>query len=185
MNPVRVIVPKRHGDDRGWFAETFRARDYSDIFVQDNHSLSRPVGTLRGLHFQLPPHAQVKLVRCLKGSIYDVAVDVRKGSPTYGKWVGATLSADNGAQLYIPIGFAHGFVTLEPDTEIAYKVTDYYAPAQDSGFQWDDPQVGVAWPLNGHAPLLSGKDKTLPPLKDFDSPFAYDGNPLLPLETKP
>ena len=188
MNPVRLIEPKRFGDARGWFAEVYSARRFAGdgigtVFVQDNHSLSRPAGTLRGLHFQTPPHGQAKLVHCVKGRIFDVAVDVRNGSPTYGRHAGAELSAQNGRQLLIPVGFAHGFVTLEPDCEVAYKVSDYYAPECDGGIFWDDPALGIEWPLPpGVAPLLSDKDMKLPPLAGFDSPFAYDGHPLEPLD---
>ena len=121
-------------------------------------------------------------MRCIRGRIYDVAVDIRHGSPTYGQWVGAELSAENGLQLFIPTGFAHGFITLEPDTEITYKVSDFYAPAQDSGLRWNDPDLGIKWPLPvGTTPFLSSKDEKLPLLQDFISPFAYDGRPLLPL----
>ena len=151
-------------------------------FVQDNHSLSRPAHTLRGLHFQTPPHGQAKLVRCVRGRIFDVAVDLRRGSPTYGQWVGAELTADNGRQLFVPVGFAHGFLTLEPDTEVMYKCSALYAPAHDAGVRWDDPAIGIAWPLPaGVAPELSAKDRVQPLLADFDSPFAYDGHPLTPL----
>lgn len=187
-NPVQLIITRRFGDERGWFTEVyseaaFAARELTDRYVQDNHSLSRPQGTLRGLHFQTPPFAQAKLVRCIRGAIFDVAVDVRARSPTYAKWVGATLTAENGHQLYIPIGFAHGFLTLEPDTEVTYKVTDVYAPANDGGILWSDPDLDIAWPLPaGAEPLLSDKDRRLGHLKAFDSPFAYDGRPLLPLE---
>jgi dTDP-4-dehydrorhamnose 3,5-epimerase len=140
------------------------------------------VGTLRGLHFQTPPHAQAKLVRCARGRVLDVAVDVRKGSPTFGEWVGAILDAEAGNQLFIPEGFAHGFVTLVADCEIAYKVSDFYDPACDGGIRWDDPQVRVAWDLPAESePVLSAKDTALPLLAAFDSPFPYDGRPLLPL----
>lgn len=189
MNPVHLIKPRRFNDERGWFTEVysealFVARGLHDRFVQDNHSFSRAKGTLRGLHFQTPPHGQAKLVRCIRGAIFDVAVDVRAGSPTYGQWVGATLSAENGHQLYIPVGFAHGFVTLQADTEVIYKVTDIYAPANDSGICWKDPDIGIAWPLPpGAEPILSAKDIALMSLKEFNSLFAYDGRPLLPLET--
>ncbi len=186
MNPVQLVPLKRHGDDRGWFAETysqraFAARGLSETYVQDNHSLSRQAGVVRGLHFQTPPHGQAKLVRCVRGSIFDVAVDVRRGSPTYGRWVGAVLSADNGDQLAIPVGFAHGFMTLEPDTEVIYKVTDFYAPAHDGGLIWNDPAIGVEWPAPAAQPILSPKDLALGRLADFDSPFPYDGRPLAPL----
>lgn len=181
---VLHLTPKRFGDDRGWFTETFNVRNFARVgiaepFVQDNHSLSRPVGTLRGLHFQTPPHGQAKLVRCIRGRILDVAVDVRRGSPTYGRHVAAELSAENGEQLFIPVGFAHGFVTLEPDTEVTYKVTDFYAPECDGGIRWNDPDIGIDWPLAAASgPVLSPKDEKLPFLKDFDSPFPYDGVPM-------
>lgn len=168
--------------------ETYNQRALAEAgfdrpFVQDNLSLSRPTGTLRGLHFQSPPRGQDKLVRCARGRILDVAVDLRRGSPTYGKWVGAELSADNGCQLLIPVGFGHGFVSLEPDCEVAYKCTDFYAPECDGGVRWDDPEIGIDWPLpGGGAPVLSDKDRVQPLLSDFDSPFDYDGRPLLPLD---
>jgi dTDP-4-dehydrorhamnose 3,5-epimerase len=185
--PVQLLEARRFGDHRGWFTEVYSERAAAALgidvrFVQDNHSLSRPVGVLRGLHFQTPPHGQAKLVRCIRGRIWDVAVDVRKGSPTWGRWVGAELSAENGRQLYIPVGFAHGFVTLEPDTEVTYKVSDVYAPDCDGGIRWDDPEIALPWPLPaGVEPVTSPKDSGLPLLKDFDSPFAYDGRPLEPL----
>lgn len=184
--PVVLIKPRRFGDERGWFSESFNARRFRDevgdiAFCQDNQSLSRPVGTLRGLHFQTPPHAQAKLVSCLRGAVWDVCVDVRGGSPTYGQWVAAILSAENGHQLFIPAGFAHGFVTLEPDSHIFYKVDDYYAPDCDGGIAWNDPDLALPWPLPGDGPVLSDKDRTLPRLADFASPFAYDGRPLAPL----
>jgi dTDP-4-dehydrorhamnose 3,5-epimerase len=186
-SPVRLIVPKRFGDARGWFAEVYSEPAFAKLgilcrFVQDNHSLSVPQYTLRGLHFQTPPRAQDKVVRCIRGRIFDVAVDIRKGSPTYGAWVGAELSAENGHQLFIPTGFAHGFVTLEPECEVTYKCSDTYAPDCDSGLRWDDPTIGVDWPLPaGATPELSPKDMTQPLFGTFDSPFAYDGRPLVPL----
>lgn len=185
--PVVKVTPKRFGDARGWFSETyqrdrFKALGVDADFVQDNQSMSAAAGTLRGIHFQTPPHAQAKLVRCLKGRIWDVAVDLRRGSPTYAKWVGAELTAERGEQLYVPVGFGHAFVTLEPDCEVAYKTSDFYAPDCDGGIIWNDPDLAIAWPLNGTAPLLSDKDTKLPSVKDFDSPFAYDGRPLQPLE---
>lgn len=185
MNPVHLIEPRRFGDARGWFTETyneaaFHARGIPSRFVQDNHSLSVSAFTLRGLHFQSPPDAQDKLVRCIRGRIFDVAVDVRRGSPSYGQWVAAELSAENGHQLFIPVGFAHAFLTLEPDCEVVYKCSALYAPANDGGIRWDS--AGIDWPLPaGTAPELSDKDKVLPSLDDFESPFAYDGRPLLPL----
>jgi len=143
-------------------------------FVQDNHSLSAQVGTVRGLHFQSPPHAQDKLVRCGRGWLFDVAVDIRKGSPTYGQWVGEELSFENGKQLLVPKGFLHGFMTLEPDTEIIYKCSDYYAPECDGAVRWDS--CGIDWPLDVAAPVLSDKDKVAPLLADFDSPFVYENS---------
>ena len=184
-SPVQLIRPRRHGDARGWFTEvynrdTFAGLGIDCLFIQDNHSLSAPAFTLRGLHFQTPPRGQDKLVRCVRGRIWDVAVDVRTGSPTYGEWVGAELSADNGHQLFIPVGFAHGFVTLEPDCEVTYKCSDLYAPEADGGIRWDS--VGIDWPIpDDVTPELSPKDVKLPPLADFNSPFPYDGRPLEPL----
>ena len=177
---VRLIQPKRHGDNRGFFAETYSRRDYSKLgidveFVQDNHSLSREVYTLRGLHFQAPPHAQAKLVRCGRGAIFDVAVDIRRGSPTYGQWEGSELTAENGAQLYIPVGFAHGFVTLEPDSEIIYKCSDYYAPETEGSVLWNDPAISIGWPID-FDPILSVKDAVAPLLSDFESPFIFGEN---------
>ena len=147
-----------------------------DDFVQDNHSLSVAVGTVRGLHFQEPPHAQAKLVRCGQGAIFDVAVDIRIGSPTYGRWLGYELSAENGAQLYIPAGFAHGFVTLKPDSEIIYKCSDYYASGSEGSLRWDDPEIGIDWPL-ANEPILSDKDAQAPLLSELDSPFTWEDYP--------
>lgn len=176
---VRILTPRRFGDARGFFSESWSRRvlaehgmDYD--FVQDNHSVSARVGTVRGLHFQSPPHAQAKLVRCGKGNLFDVAVDIRKGSPTYGKWVGVELSFANGKQLMIPAGFLHGFVTREPDTEIVYKCTDYFAPAADGAVRYDDPDIGIDWGLTGD-PVLSDKDAAAPFLREFVSPFTYEG----------
>jgi len=185
-NSVRVIQTHRASDARGWLSETFREKDLLSLgidvrFVQDNHSFSRARGTLRGIHFQVPPHAQNKLVRCARGRIWDVAIDLRNGSSTFGQWVGAELSAENGRQLFIPIGFGHGFLTLEPDCEVIYKISDYYAPDCDQGIRWDDPDIAIDWPATGSPPHLSPRDMALPMLKDFDSPFPYDGRPLLPL----
>lgn len=181
-SPVQLIRPKRHSDARGWFTEVYSEDGFTALgitcrFVQDNHSLSKPAFTLRGLHFQTPPRGQDKLVRCIRGRIFDVAVDIRRGSPTYGKWVGAELSAENGYQLFVPIGFAHAFFTLERDCEVTYKVSDTYAPEADGGIRWDS--LGINWPLpTGAVPELSPKDAALPMLSQFDSPFPYDGNPL-------
>jgi dTDP-4-dehydrorhamnose 3,5-epimerase len=185
-NPVRLLQPRKFHDDRGWFSETYKESALHEIgidahFVQDNHSLSRSAHTLRGIHFQAPPHAQAKLIRCVRGCILDVAVDLRRGSPSFGSWVGKKLSAENGAQLYIPVGFGHGFLTLEPDCEVVYKVTDYYAPDCELGIRWNDPQVAIAWPGEVRAPVISLKDAELPLFGELDSPFVYDGSPLLPL----
>ncbi|MFM9941102.1 MAG: dTDP-4-dehydrorhamnose 3,5-epimerase [Hyphomicrobiaceae bacterium] len=173
---VKLITPKRFGDARGFFSEVYVRRRFheagiADDFVQENQSLSRAVATLRGLHLQTAPHAQAKLVRCVRGRIWDVAVDLRSTSPTYCKWVAAELSPENWSQLYIPIGFAHGFLTLEPDTEVIYQVTAYYAPDCDLGVAWDDPDLGVAWPLAGRQPVLSDKDQRQARLKDLAIPF--------------
>ena len=184
MNPLTdciLVRPKRFGDHRGFFAETYSRQKYAALgieaeFVQDNHSLSVDMGTVRGLHFQSPPHAQGKLVRCGRGAIYDVAVDIRAGSVTYGAWVGYTLSAENGHQLYVPPGFAHGFMTLEPDSEIIYKCTDYYAPAAEGSLLWNDPDIGIDWPLEVQA-ILSEKDARAPRLKDFETPFVTEEAP--------
>lgn len=179
LSGVKLFKPRRFGDHRGFFAETYSRRVYTekgvgDEFLQDNHSLSTAVGTVRGLHFQAPPHAQAKLVRCGRGAIFDVAVDIRRGSATYGRWVGYTLSAENGAQLYIPAGFAHGFATRMPDSEIVYKCSDYYAPETEGSLRWDDPEIGIEWPLTS-APVLSEKDAQAPLLADFNSPFTFEG----------
>jgi dTDP-4-dehydrorhamnose 3,5-epimerase len=180
---IVCLTPQIYSDQRGWFSETFRMDRFvshigNNLFLQDNQSFSRDLGTLRGLHFQLPPHPQAKLVRCLSGALFDVAVDIRSGSPTYGHWIGMELSAENGKQLYIPAGFAHGFVTLQPDTMIFYKVSDYYAPDCDRGLAWNDPAIAIDWPLQDKKPILSAKDEKQPYLKDFQSPFVYDGSPM-------
>ena len=177
---INCFRPKRHGDHRGFFAETYSRRKYSELgidveFVQDNHSLSRDVGTLRGLHFQAPPHAQAKLVRCGRGAIFDVAVDIRRGSPTYGAWEGYELTAENGEQLYVPVGFAHGFVTLESDSEIVYKCSDYYAPETEGAILWNDPDIGIDWPTDAD-PILSEKDAVAPVLSELESPFIFGEN---------
>ena len=175
---VVQITPSRFGDLRGFFAETYSHRAFSELgldveFVQDNHSLSEAVGTVRGLHFQAPPHAQAKLVRCVRGAIFDVAVDIRRDSPSFGRYAGYKLSAENGAQLYIPAGFAHGFATLVPDSEIVYKCSDYYAPETEGSLRWDDPELGIEWPLTGAA-VLSEKDANAPLFADFNSPFTLE-----------
>ena len=173
---VKIITPRRFSDSRGFFSETYSERAMQEAgislsFVQDNHSLSVDRGVLRGLHFQSPPHAQDKLVRVVRGSIYDVAVDIRKDSATYGQHVGVTLSAENGCQLLVPVGFAHGFVTLEHNTEVVYKVTDYYAPECDKGIQWDDPEIGIDWPIDPEDAILSEKDQKHPSLSEIESYF--------------
>jgi dTDP-4-dehydrorhamnose 3,5-epimerase len=171
-----IITPRKFGDERGFFSETYNARALAEAgferaFVQDNHSLSRQPGVVRGLHFQTPPFAQDKLVRVLKGAILDVAVDLRKASPTYGRHFAIELSADNWLQLLVPVGFAHGFCTLVPDTEVAYKVTDYYSPQSDAGLRWDDPDLAIDWPVGAAAAILSDKDRRQPGFAGFASPF--------------
>lgn len=174
---VKLLTPQRFGDARGFFSESWNRQTLAGHgitldFVQDNHSLSGTVGTVRGLHFQAPPHAQDKLVRCGQGALLDVAVDIRKGSPSYGHWIAEELSAANGRQLLIPVGFLHGFVTRAPDTEVLYKCTDYYAPDCDGAVRWDS--CGIDWGLSGD-PVLSDKDTAAPALADFDSPFVWEG----------
>jgi dTDP-4-dehydrorhamnose 3,5-epimerase len=176
---VLVLTPRRFGDVRGFFSESYSARvmaghGITTDFVQDNHSFSAKVGTLRGLHFQSPPHAQDKLVRCGRGALFDVAVDIRRGSPTFGKWVGVELSFENARQLLVPKGFAHGFVTLTDDTEIVYKCSDYYAPDCEGAIRWDDPDLGIDWGLTG-PPILSDKDANAPLLADLEPPFVFQG----------
>ena len=175
---VLILTPARFGDVRGWFSETWNGPKLAALgvhldFVQDNHSISAAVGTLRGLHFQKPPRAQDKLVRCSRGAIRDVAVDVRKGSPFFGKWVAVDLTAGNARQLMVPKGFLHGFVTLTPDTEVQYKCTDVYAPGCDGGIRWNDPEIGIDWGVSD--PVMSAKDQTAPFLRDWDSPFVWEG----------
>lgn len=180
LGGVRLAKPRRFADSRGYFVETFNERSFAKAgisarFVQDNQSYSTHRGTIRGLHFQLPPAAQAKLVRVLRGSVYDVAVDLRSGSPTYGQWVAETLTADGGEQVFVPRGFAHGFCTLEPDTIVAYKVDDFYAPASDSGLIWNDPAISVQWPVAPGEAVLSDKDLKLGHFADLVSPFKYEG----------
>lgn len=177
LSDVFVIEPKRFGDHRGWFMETYSADKLKSLgistrFVQDNHSFSAQKGTLRGLHFQNAPKAQTKLVRCTKGAIIDVAVDIRRGSPQYGKWVAIELTAENGRQLYIPKGFAHGFVTLTDDVEVQYKVDEYYAPDCDRSIRFDDPAFSVDWGVSD--PILSEKDLKAPLAEDSDFNFIYE-----------
>ncbi|VDC27683.1 dTDP-4-dehydrorhamnose 3,5-epimerase [Pseudogemmobacter humi] len=175
---VILVTPPRFGDARGWFSETFNAARMSAAgldapWVQDNHSFSAAQGTLRGLHYQAPPRAQDKLVRCSRGAILDVAVDFRAGSPRFGKWVAVELSAENGRQLLIPKGFLHGFVTLTPDTEVQYKCSDFYSPEHDGAVRWDDPEIGIDWGVA--APVLSDKDRAAPLLRDAPRPFLWEG----------
>jgi len=181
-----IIVPKRHADSRGWLGETFHDKRLRNLgiactFVQDNQSRSTRKGTLRGFHFQNPPAAQAKLISVLHGRILDVVVDIRRHSPTYGRYVSAELSSDNGRQLFVPTGFAHGFVTLEDDVSVLYKVSDYYAPSGEGGIRWDDPDIAFPWPMKGDDIVLSERDQRLPFLADLKSPFPYDGNPLTEL----
>jgi len=179
LSGLKVLTPLRFGDTRGFFSESWNKRLLAQHgiefdFVQDNHSLSAAVNTVRGLHFQAPPHAQTKLVRCGKGRLFDVAVDIRAGSPTFGKWFGTELSFENGKQLLVPAGFLHGFSTRAPETEIIYKCTDYYVAAADGAVRFDDPAIGVDWGLSGPA-ILSDKDRAAPLLRDFETPFFYEG----------
>ncbi|MBD9496889.1 dTDP-4-dehydrorhamnose 3,5-epimerase [Ensifer adhaerens] len=176
---VFLIKPKRLVDTRGYFAETFRADQFAEIvgthsFVQDNQSLSLEAGTVRGLHFQLPPRAQGKLVSCNAGALWDVAVDLRRGSPTHGKFVAAELSEENGHQLWIPPGFAHGFCTLKPATVVSYKVTDYYSPEHDRGLLWNDPELRINWPVSPNYAILSDKDRNQPRLSELQSKFGSE-----------
>ncbi len=166
---VLLVTPRKHADARGFFVETYNGRDFAaagiaNAFVQDNQSLSRQRGTIRGLHFQLAPEPQAKLVRVLVGSVFDVAVDLRRGSASYGRWCGADLTADGGEQLFIPVGFAHAFCTLEPDTVVAYKVDGFYNKGAEGGVRWDDPDIAIRWPVDGI--VVSDKDAALPYLKD-------------------
>lgn len=173
---VLEIKPKVFGDDRGFFSETFNSNKFREKgitldWVQDNQSLSREKYTLRGLHYQEPPFAQAKLVRVLRGRILDVAVDIRKDSPTFRRWVTLELSAEEFNQILVPIGFAHGFLTLEPDTEVLYKVSAPYSAAHDRSIRFDDPDIAVQWPLADHAPVLSTKDAAAPALREIAVPF--------------
>ena len=173
---VKLIRMPRFADTRGFFSETYhrekwREAGIADDFVQDNHSYSAAAFTLRGLHFQAPPFAQTKLVRVARGAVLDVAVDIRRGSATFGRHVAVTLSAAAGDQLLVPTGFAHGFLTLEPDTEVVYKVTAHYSPAHDRGLLWSDPVLAIAWPAPSETVVSSDKDRQWPPLAALDSPF--------------
>lgn len=173
---VKILTPKRFDDGRGFFSEVYNRKRYEEAgvtldFVQDNHSLSETVGTIRGLHFQTAPFAQDKLVRVVRGRILDVTVDLRRSSPTYGRHVAAELSAENWRQLLVPIGFAHGFCTLEPETEVLYKVTNYYSAAHDRGLAFDDPALGIEWPVAPGDAVLSEKDRQHPRLADLPACF--------------
>jgi len=181
LSGLVMLRPRQFADSRGFFAETynektFQAAGIATQFVQDNQSFSARRGTIRGLHFQLPPAEQAKLVRVLRGKVYDVAVDLRAGSPAYGRWVGETLTADGGEQLFVPRGFAHAFCTLEADTVVAYKVDNFYAPASDSGLIWNDQDLAIAWPVAADDVVLSDRDLRLGRFADFVSPFKYEGN---------
>lgn len=185
MSVVR-IVPQRFADSRGWFSETWNEDRFQKLGVsaqscQDNQSASVKAGTIRGLHFQRMPNAQAKLVRCLAGRILDVAVDLRRESPTFKNWVGVELCAERGNQLFVPAGFGHTFLTLEDNCHVAYKVDAYYAPQADGGIRWDDPDLEIDWPMKGSTPTLSDKDAGLPFLADSGFDFPYDGHPLASL----
>lgn len=178
LDGVVLLTPRRFGDNRGFFSESWNRRHMADAgfdidWVQDNHSLSTTKGTVRGLHFQAPPHAQAKLVRCGRGAFYDVVVDIRRGSPTYGQWLGVELSFENGRQLLVSEGFLHGFATRTPDTEIIYKCSDYYSPEADGAVRWDS--CGIDWGLSDTLPILSEKDATSQTLAAFDTPFVWAG----------
>ncbi|HEY0524288.1 MAG TPA: dTDP-4-dehydrorhamnose 3,5-epimerase [Stellaceae bacterium] len=176
---VKLIRLKRHGDTRGFLVETYSRRDLlaagiSAEFVQDNQSFSAAKGVVRGLHFQAPPHAQAKLLRVMRGAILDVAVDIRVGSPTFGRHVTAVLSAEETSEIYIPEGFAHGFCTLQPGTEVLYKVSDYYAPSHECGIRWDDPALDIDWPVDPASAILSGRDRRHPVLAELPAFFEYE-----------
>ncbi len=181
LEGVYILEPTVFEDHRGFFMESYNKKDFEEIglffnFVQDNHSLSVHALVLRGLHFQLNPKAQTKVVRCLKGAIYDVVVDIRKGSPTFGKWIGVILTEYNKRQIVVPKGFAHGVLTLVPNTEILYKVDEYYSPEHDRSIRWNDPDLKIDWPTSN--PILSEKDKNAPFLKDIleEINFYYEGD---------
>lgn len=176
ISGLKILTPKKIGDNRGFFSETYSRRSMAEAgilvdFVQDNHSLSAEKGVVRGFHYQLPPMAQDKLLRVVRGAILDVAVDVRRDSSTFGKHVAVVLSAENWKQIYIPGGFAHGFVTLEPNTEVIYKVTSYYSPAHERAFRWNDPDLGIDWGIDEASAILSPRDRLHPRLKDVKDLF--------------
>lgn len=173
LDGVFEIIPRKFGDDRGFFSETYKVKALAEAgidlnFIQDNHSFSAAKGVVRGLHYQLPPFAQDKLVRVIRGAILDVAVDIRKNSPTFGKWVSLEVSAEKWNQILVPKGFAHGFITLTEDTEVIYKVTDYYAPEHDRSIRFDDPAIGIEWPITSSGVQLSDKDQKAPLLTDAE-----------------
>lgn len=177
LEGAKIIEPAVHGDHRGFFSESYNEKLFNDNdinykFVQDNHSLSKEAGVIRGLHYQSAPKAQTKLVRVISGAIYDVIVDIRKESPTFGNWVGVILSEHNHRQLLVPKGFAHGFCTLVPDTQVLYKVDEYYSPEHDRGILWSDPALGIDWPTSN--PVLSDKDQRHPLLKDAEINFNFE-----------
>jgi dTDP-4-dehydrorhamnose 3,5-epimerase len=181
---VKLLRLQKHGDARGFFSETYSRRDLAAAgidcdFVQDNHSLSVEPGVVRGLHFQVPPFAQHKLVRVIRGAIFDVAVDIRRGSPTYGRHVAAVVTASEWNQIFVPAGFAHGFCTIEPDTEVLYKVSGYYAPRADRGLRWDDPALAIDWPAPLDKAILSEKDRNHPTLAELPPYFSYAGESQL------
>lgn len=178
IEDVLLLVPKRFADNRGYFVETYNRRPFEEIgitteFVQDNEALSEQVGTLRGLHFQLAPDPQAKLVHVIAGSVFDAVVDLREGSASFGKWVGTTLTAKEGEMLFVPVGFAHSYVTLEPNTLVAYKVDGYYNKTAEGGIRWDDPEVGIDWPVSRDQIKVSEKDAVLPLLRDLSTPLRF------------
>jgi dTDP-4-dehydrorhamnose 3,5-epimerase len=180
IKDVLLIEPKRFTDDRGFFSEVYNSRTFAEAglrfnWVQDNHAMSLQKGTLRGLHFQSPPHAQSKLVHVTRGSVFDVAADLRAGSPTFGQWVSVVLSAGEWNQLLVPVGFAHGYLTLEPNTGVYYKVDDHYASQSDAGVIWNDPHLAIDWPLDRLEPILSDKDRKLPRLSELQISFQFHG----------
>jgi dTDP-4-dehydrorhamnose 3,5-epimerase len=169
---VMLLTPKRHGDERGWLSEVYSRRALAEAglpreFVQDNQAYSPKRGTMRGIHLQVPPHPAAKLVRVIRGAVFDVAVDVRVGSPTFGRWAGAELTADNGAMLYVPRGFGHAYCTLTEDTEVLYKLDDYYAPDCERGLLWNDPAIGIAWPIADGDMIINARDRAFPALAAF------------------
>lgn len=176
---VKIITPLRIADDRGFFSESYNrekllSHGIDIVFVQDNHSFSTSINTIRALHYQSPPHAQAKLVRCGRGLIYDVVVDVRKESPTFGEWLGIDLSFENGKQLLVPVGFLHGFVTRSQNTEIIYKCSDHFSPECDGAIRFDDPSIAIDWGIDTNTAILSAKDTSAPLLAEIDNPFVYE-----------